>query len=82
MSSKKDVFCVFWPGQEVQILQNQDFIEKCKNESITQVYGEEIASDSWLKFENSPSYDTIIQNIELQDIKAVNPYYIKKPSIS
>ena len=80
-SSKKDLFVQIEEKGSIVILKNEDFFALCEERKIEKIYGDELLGGI-LKFEKSPDYDTIVQEVKFEDVPMISPLYIKKPNIS
>ncbi len=78
-SSKRDVFVKYNRLSEIEIVKNEDFLNKNKK-----IYGD-LNNNFLLKkidLIEEINYNTIIKKIKFDDKKIVTPLYIKKPSIN
>lgn len=78
-SSKRDVF-LYRSESGVSVLSNQEFLEYCDTNEITQLAGEAASISEKEIIENIDYYD-IIRTIVLQKETRIAPLYIKKPNI-
>ena len=76
-SSKRDLFVKYDKSATIEIVKNEDFLQK---QTYNKVYGDAKIWDIqciWVD-----NYETIFHKIELQGLESVAPLYIKKPNIS
>jgi tRNA A37 threonylcarbamoyladenosine modification protein TsaB len=82
-SSKRDLFVKFDKSDKIEVLTNEDFINKINSLNIKSAYWDLTNNNIVdLKIESNIDYDEIIKNIELKDYKIIEPLYLKRPNIS
>jgi tRNA A37 threonylcarbamoyladenosine modification protein TsaB len=83
-SSKRDLFVKYKKSDKIQIVKNDDFIEKMSTEGFSPLMwdlsnnhlSEEIEINSEI------NYKKVLEKITFQKNKLIEPLYIKKPNIS
>jgi hypothetical protein len=85
-SSKRDCFIQFKGDSEIEILKNEDVLQKLEESKIETIYGE-INSDFFegIKIVDKVDYESIIRKVKTQQGEKslkIEPLYIKKPNIS
>lgn len=77
-SSKRDVFCKMSQNSDIEVIPNNEAILRLEEKKV---YSWDFPLDG-KRLISSPDYEKIIQTLELKTQKIIEPYYIKKPSIS
>ncbi|MCD5380448.1 hypothetical protein LR004_00840 [Candidatus Gracilibacteria bacterium] len=83
-SSRRDLFVKYEINATIDIVKNEDFLEKVQNNSASDVFGD-ISNNSisdTLSVDSNIDYSSVINNLEFQNNKIIEPLYIKKPNIS
>lgn len=83
-SSRRDLFVKYEINATIEIVKNEDFLEKVQNNESTILYWDISNNNIWEKIKviNNIDYKNLIKNIEFQDNNIIEPLYIKKPNIS
>ena len=77
-SSRRDLFVKYKKSDNIEIIKNEDFI------SDWEIYWDlsnNILSEN-IKVNSKINYKKVIENIDFQENKLIEPLYIKKPNIS
>lgn len=78
-SSKRDCFFKEDTDSKVEMILNEDIEKYLKEKNIREIYWE--ADIENVKIIENIDYLSIIQEIKLENIKKIDPLYIKKPNI-
>ncbi|MDD3145215.1 MAG: hypothetical protein PHV23_03850 [Candidatus Gracilibacteria bacterium] len=78
-SSKRDCFFKENTDSKVEMILNEDIEKYLKEKNIREIYGE--ADIENVEIIENIDYLSIIQKIKLENIKKIDPLYIKKPNI-
>lgn len=81
-SSKKDLFIKKDENMEVKIISNDELMYFLEQNNIKNIYWDidfEIENINLIK---KPNYKKVIKNIIFKNYSLIEPYYIKKPSIT
>lgn len=82
-SSKRDLFVKFDKSDKIDVISNEDFINRIKTLSLKNIYWD-LSNNNFLdlKIDSYIDYEIIIKNIELKYYNIIEPLYLKKPNIS
>ncbi len=83
-SSRRDLFVKYEINATIEIVKNEDFLEKVQNNNDLGIFWDisnNGISDS-ISVNSSVDYSSVIHNLEFQNSKIIEPLYIKKPNIS
>jgi tRNA A37 threonylcarbamoyladenosine modification protein TsaB len=83
-SSRRDLFVKYKKSDKIQIVKNDDFIEKMSTEGFSPLMWDlsnNILSEE-IKVNSEINYKKVLEKIIFQENKLIEPLYIKKPNIS
>jgi len=81
-SSKRDSFIKKSKNSEIEILKNEELIKYLEENNIKKIYWDINFDLENVEIIEKINYCDIIRKINFLDKKLIEPYYIKKPSIS
>ncbi len=83
-SSRRDLFVKYEKNASIDIVMNEDFLENVQDNNIDVFYWDVSNNIIWTQISviTSIDYKKIIEKLEFQEKKIIEPLYIKKPNIS